>query len=86
MHNYCVSEKSEGFSGASCLHGFRMYGLPWVTILISPPLFSFPEIILFHSICNGYFACMCICMLGAHRCQRRQLDPLELELEMVVSY
>ena len=41
MHNYCVSEKSEGFSGASCLHGFRMYGLPWVTILISPPFSLF---------------------------------------------
>lgn len=32
------------------------------------------------------YACLCtMCMLGAHRGQKRILDPLELELQTVLS-
>jgi hypothetical protein len=34
------------------------------------------------------FMCVCSCHIcvHAHRCQKRELDPLELELQAVVSY
>jgi hypothetical protein len=30
--------------------------------------------------------CVCVCVCGAHTSQKRASDPLEPELEMVVSY
>ena len=37
----------------------------------------------------GNFACILVwasCVCNAHRCQKKVLDPLELELQTVVSY